>query len=145
MKRILILASVGTLLLACAGDGGDGRAGDEGQIRQLHQDFVRHFKDERWSRIHQLYSQEFRERCSYGDFVLGVRMAPGFLGEAEWEDFMDDLELVAVENIRIEGDTATANVTMEAFGEPETETKYHVKEDGKWRIAPSPGSEGCDD
>ena len=60
------------------------------------------------------------------------------LGEEEWEDLLKEMKLIAVENIQIEGDTATAEVTAEVLGERETETDRYVREDGRWRLAPDP-------
>jgi hypothetical protein len=143
----LILSAAGLVMLlamaACGGDGG-GAGSEEDQIRQLNQDFMTYFKEERWSKIHDLYSEEFQERCSRDDLIGQVMMAKAFLGEGEWKDMIGEMKLLAVENIQIQGDSATAEVTSELSGEAQRETEYYVREDGKWRLAPAPGSEGCD-
>jgi len=144
MRWTLILASAGVILLLAVGCGDGGGAGDEEQIRQLNQDVFRHLKDERWSKIYELYSQDFQDRCPRDEFVGEVLMAKALLGEAEWKDLLKELKLVAVENIRIGGDIATAEVTAEFLGERETETEHYVREDGSWRLAPDPGTEGCE-
>lgn len=143
----LILSAAGLVMLlamaACGGDGG-GPGSEEEQIRQLNQDFMTYFKEERWSKIHDLYSEEFQERCSRDDFIGQVMMAKVLLGEGEWKDMIGEMKLLAVENIQIQGDSATAEVTSELLGEEQRETEYYVREDGRWRLAPAPGSEGCD-
>lgn len=144
MRWTLILASVAAVLLfavAC-GDGGGG-SGEE-QIRQLNQDVFHHMQDERWSKIYELYSQDFRDRCPRDEFLGGMVMAKALIGEGEWEDLLEEMKLIGVENIQIEGDTATAEVTAEVLGEQETEIEHYVKEDGGWRLTPDPGTEGCE-
>jgi len=130
--------------MAACGGGGGGSRSDEAQIRQLNMDFINYFKEERWSKIYELNSQEFQERCSRDDFIGQVMMAKVFLGEGEWKDMIGEMKLLAVENIQIQRDSATAEVTSELLGEEQRETEYYVREDGKWRLAPAPASEGCD-
>lgn len=143
MRWALILASAAAVLLIAVACGDGGGGSDEEQIRQLNQDVFQHVKDERWSKMYELYSQDFRDRCSQDEFLGGMLMGEALLGEEEWEDLLKEMKLIAVENIQIEGDTATADVTAEVLGERETETDRYVREDGRWRLAPDPGTEGC--
>jgi len=138
---IVVSAAAVLLLVVACGDGGGGS--DEEQIRQLNQDVFHHVKEERWSKIYELYSQDFRDRCPRDEFLGGMVMAKALLGEGEWQDLLEEMKLIGVENIQIEGDTATADVTAEVLGERETETERYVREDGRWRLAPDPGTEGC--
>lgn len=139
----LVAAAIAVVLIGCGGGGG-GLGGDEDQIRQLNQDVLSYLKQERWSKIYGLYPQEFQDRCPRDEFIGQVVMAKALLGEGEWKDLIEEVKLVAVENIQIQGDTATAEVTSKFLGEEETKTEYYVKEDGKWRLAPDPGTEGCE-
>jgi hypothetical protein len=141
--RWLILPAAGLLMLLVMAACGGGAANDETQIRQLNEDTIDYLKQERWSKMYDLYSQEFQDRCSHDDFVGDLVMAKAFLGEGEWKDMLEELKLVTVENIQIQGDTATAEVTSYFMGEEQTKTGYYIREDGKWRLAPAPGSEGC--
>jgi hypothetical protein len=140
----MLVAGIMALLaaVACGGESG-GSGSDEAQIRQLNEDAIDYLKQERWSKIYDLYSQEFRDRCSHEDFVGDVVMAKAFLGENEWKDTLKEAKVVATENIQIQGDTATAEVTSYFMGEEQTATDYYIREDGKWRLAPAPGTEGC--
>lgn len=145
--RWLILPAAGLLMLlamAACGGGGGGSESDEGQIRQLYENAFDYVKQERWSKTYDLYSQEYRDRCPHDEFVGQFLMPKEILGENEWKDLLEEAKVVATENIQIQGDTATAEITAYFMGEESTETEYYVREDGKWRLAPAPGSEGCD-
>ena len=142
------VSSIVVLLAAAACGGNDGPGfgaqGDEDQIRQLSQTFIDLVKEERWSKAYSLYSKDFRDRCDRDGFAAEFDLAKASLGEAQWNDIRESLKLIAVDEINVEGDAATANVTMEALDEQETGIGYYVKEDGEWGISPAPASEGCD-
>ena len=143
MRWALILVSAATILLLAVACGDGGTAGGQEQIRQLHEEVLRHLKDERWSEMYELYSQDFQARCSRDEFLAGMQTGKTLLGEEEWEDLVKNAKLIAVENVQVEGDTATAEVTVEILGDQETDTALYVREDGKWRLAPDPGTAGC--
>jgi len=143
MRWTLILAVAGAILVLAVACGDGGGGSDEEQIRQLNQDVFRHLKDERWSKMYELHSHDFRDRCPRDEFVGGMLMARALLGEGEWEDLLREMKLIAVENIQIDGDIGTAEVTAEVLGERETKIEYYVREDGRWRLAPDPGTKGC--
>jgi protein involved in temperature-dependent protein secretion len=143
MRWALILVSVATILLLAVACGDGGAAGGQEQIRQLHEEVLRHLKDERWSEMYELYSQDFQARCSRDEFLAGMQMGKTLVGEAEWEDLVKNAKLIAVANVQVEGDTATAEVTVEILGDQETDTALYVREDGRWRLAPDPGTAGC--
>jgi len=142
--RWLILPASGFLMLLAMAACGGGSGSDEAQIRQLEQDSIDYSKEDSWSKFYDLSSQEFQERCPRDDFLDQVVTTKELFSEGEWKDMLEELKLVTVENIQIQEDTATAEVTSYSMGEEQTETDYYVKEDGKWRLAPAPGSEGCD-
>lgn len=146
MRRLtLATAGIMTLLaaVACGGDGG-GPASDEAQIHQLTGDTFNYLQQERWSNIYDLYSQEFQDRCRRDEFIGQFVELKALLGEKEFKDLFKEMKLVAAENIQIQGDTATAEVTSKFWGEERTGTAYYVRENGKWRIAPQPGTQGCE-
>lgn len=143
MRWPLILALAGAILVLAVACGDGGGGSDEEQIGQLNQDVFRHLKDERWSKMYELYSQEFQARCPRDEFLGGMLIGKALLGEGEWEDLLKEMKLIAVDNIQVGGDTAMADVTAEVLGERETRTQHYVKEDGRWRLAPDPGTEGC--
>ena len=147
-----LLASGAVVVLALAScDGGGGvPASDEDQIRQAIQNLFDYSKRERWSDIYDLHSQEFRDRCSRDEFIGRA------LQESTTElpkELINEIESVGVENIQVEGDTASANIVtmwsatsslLELPPEKHVEGAYFVKEDEKWHLVPQPGTSGCD-
>ena len=171
VRLAALLAGAAPVALALASGGGDGGGGvpasHEDQIRQLVEDGVKYVRQHRLSDIYDLYSQEFRDRCSRPDFLrraddcseLAAALDTEISEEEcerlarEWRE-SQETELVGVENIQVQGDTASANVvtmwssTWPVFNLPppqkHVEGAYFVKEDEKWHLVPQPGTSGCD-
>lgn len=92
-----------------------------------------------WPSLYTDFVASFTQRCSVEEFTqAGIDSSNG-LGE--------DLQLLGfkyIQDVTIAGDTATGTIVGELRGK----TEYQVdaafaKEDGVWKIAPVPDTEGC--
>ena len=117
---------------------------DEAQIRGINEDFFAYLQQENWPAIYELYSAEFKGRCTLEAYVGEIDAAKALYGEEIWKNMLENSKLVSVENIQIQGDTATAEVTSSVRNSNVTEDDYFVKEGSKWFLAPVPGTGGCE-
>jgi hypothetical protein len=94
--------------------------------------------DGEWPGLYDAFTQEFRNRCSFSDFVAA--------GETDTADLGASLQLIRFKyliDVILSGDTASA-VIVGALSDDEysVETAY-LRVDGVWKIAPAPGTTGC--
>jgi len=159
---VVIVAGVSLGLVLLLGGGGDDDDGDavsnptnppaatvtstpfepvdaDGQtLVQLGMRSVEALPQGQWSALYDSFTSEFRERCSRRDFEAA--------GETDAANLGAQLELIRFKyliDVNITGDTAVA-VIVGALGESEytIQTAYE-RVDGRWMIAPAPGTTGC--
>lgn len=91
-----------------------------------------------WPELYDSFTQEFRDRCSREDFA-----AAGEADASAQGDNLNQIAFVKLIDVSITGDTATAVIVGASAGtEYQIGTAYAL-EDGDWKIAPPPGTSGC--
>ena len=81
------------------------------------------------------YNDKDYDKCT--DYLLGitdatketVKLGLGMAREASGE-----IEVTGVEDITVDGDSATAKVTVKVLGQTQTNTVSFTKADGKWKF-----------
>jgi hypothetical protein len=112
---------------------------DEQAVHDLARRSITVIPEGTWAELYDDYTADFRARCPAEEFAQIGRDAATELGA--------DLSLLGFKGLReleVTGDTARAVIVGELRGQSEYEIEaFFRKEDGAWKIAPAPTSEGC--
>ncbi len=114
-------------------------ASDEEAIQSLARRSIEVLPAGQWPSLYDSFSGEFQQRCSREQFEQ--------VGEDSATQLGENLRLLRfkrTEGVTIEGQTAQAVIVGEIVGQGEYQVgAAFQKEDGVWKIAPVPNSEGC--
>ena len=94
--------------------------------------------DGEWPGLYDAFTQEFRDRCSFSDFIDA--------GDADAANLGDSLEQIRFKyliDVSLSGDTASAIIVGTLLDDEYTIETAYVRENGVWQIAPAPGTAGC--
>ena len=94
--------------------------------------------DGEWPGLYDAFTQEFRNRCSFSDFVAA--------GETDAADLGDSLQQIRFKyliDVSLSGDTASAVIVGALSNDEYTIQTTYVRENSVWKIAPVPGTTGC--
>ncbi len=112
---------------------------DEEAIQSLARRSIEVLPAGQWPSLYDSFTSEFQQRCSREQFDQ--------VGEDSAAQLGDDVRLLRfkrTEGVTIEGLTAQAVIVGEIVGQSEYQTQAEFqKENGVWKIAPVPGTEGC--
>jgi len=147
---VVLITIAAVLLLTGGGDGEDSSAStnrpsfspstpDEVAIQALARDSIEVLPRGEWPSLYDSFTPEYQQRCPREEFV-----AAGEAGAQEQGENLPLLGFVGLEDVAIEGETATAVIVGEISGA----SLYRVraafrKADGSWKLAPAAGTEGC--
>jgi len=126
------------------GDAGTGAVppamNDEEAIQSLSRRSIEVLPAGQWPSLYDSFTSEFQRRCPREQFDQAGEDAAVQLG--------DDLKLLRfkrTEGVTIEGSTAQAVIVGEIVGQSEYQVQATFqKEDGDWKIAPAPDTQGCE-
>jgi len=112
---------------------------DEAAIAGLARNSIEVLPRGDWPSLYESFTAEYQERCPRDEFV-----AAGEAGAAEQGDNLPLLGFVNLEELVIEGESATAVIV----GQIEGVSQYRVrgsfeKVEGAWKLAPAEGTDGC--
>lgn len=114
-------------------------ASDEQAIQRLARRSIEVLPAGQWPSLYDSFTSEFRQRCPREQFDQAGVDSAAELGE--------DLRLLRfnrLESVTIEGSSAQAVIVGELAGLLEYQVQAAFqKEDGDWKIAPAPNTEGC--
>jgi hypothetical protein len=127
---VAILVAVAALALARE-SGGDGRPSDDAaRVRQVVDTIRIAIQADDWKTVYQSFADDYRAQCAEDDFVAGaIEQGPAFKAVK-----------LEVDEVVVEGDTATASMT---FSNDEQGEWPFVREDGEWHLLSAVGIEGC--
>ena len=112
---------------------------DEEAIQSLARRSIEVLPAGQWPSLYDSFTSEFQQRCSREQFDQ--------VGEDSAAQLGDDIKLLRfkrTEGVTIEGLTAQAVIVGEIVGQSEYQTQaVFQKENGAWKIAPAPGTQGC--
>jgi len=112
---------------------------DEEAIQSLARRSIEVLPAGQWPSLYDSFTSEFQQRCSREQFDQ--------VGEDSAAQLGDDIKLLRfkrTEGVTIEGLTAQAVIVGEIVGQSEYQIQAAFqKENGDWRIAPAPGTQGC--
>jgi hypothetical protein len=112
---------------------------DEETIRSLARRSIEVLPAGQWPSLYDSYTREFHQRCTRDQFDQAGVDAADQLG--------DDLRLLRfkrLESVTIEDASAQAVIVGEIVGQSEYQIEAAFQtEDGLWKIAPAPNTEGC--
>ena len=91
-----------------------------------------------WPELYDAFTQEFRNRCSFSDFVAAGEEDAADLGAA-----LQQIRFKHLIDVSLSGDTASAVIVGALTDDEYTIQTAYVREDGVWKIAPAPGTTGC--
>ena len=92
-----------------------------------------------WPSLYDSFTSDFRGRCPRAEFEQAGVQAAADLG-----DNLTSLRFKRLEEPAIESDSATAVIVGELAGQGEYRTQAAFRrEDGRWKIDPAPGTQGC--
>lgn len=125
----LALLAAAVLALGCGGDS------DESKIEDVLRSYIDAYVDLQPAEMYALLDSQSQARCTEDDFAAFIGRAREALGEREFE-------VVEVQDIVVNGDTATARVQSSVDGEATDPTENALlKEDGVWKLELP--SQGC--
>jgi len=112
---------------------------DEEAIQSLARRSIEVLPAGQWPSLYDSFTSEFQQRCSREQFDQ--------VGEDSAAQLGDDIKLLRfkrTEGVTIEGLTAQAVIVGEIVGQSEYQIQAAFqKENGAWKIAPAPGTQGC--
>ena len=113
---------------------------DEEAIQSLARRSIEVLPAGQWPSLYDSFTSEFQQRCPREQFDR--------VGEDAATQLGDDLRLLRfkrTESMTIEGSSAQAVIVGEIVGQSEYQIQATFqKEDGAWKIAPAPDTQGCD-
>ena len=114
-------------------------AGAEEAIQVLARRSIEVLPAGQWPSLYDSFTSEFQQRCPRDEYEQAGLDAASQLG--------DDLRLLRfkrTESLTIEGSTARAVIVGEIVGSSEYQIQAAFQmEDGGWKIAPTPNTQGC--
>jgi hypothetical protein len=115
-------------------------ASDEEAIQSLARRSIEVLPAGQWPSLYDSFTNEFQQRCPREEFDrVGEDTA------TEWGENLRLLRFKRVESSSIAGSTAQAVIVGEVVGQSEYQIQaVFQKEDGVWKIAPAPGTQGCE-
>lgn len=147
-----VSATTGDVSGATTGDGGattspvgaatdqeEPAASDEEAIQRLARRSIEVLPAGQWPSLYDSFTSEFRQRCPREQFdQVGVDAA------AQLGDDLRLLRFKRVESVTTEDSSAQAVIVGEIAGQSEYQIQAAFqREDGDWKIAPAPNTEGC--
>ena len=155
---VLVAAGVtlGLVLLLAGGDDDEGAAAQTtpnatatstpfepadaaGQsIVDLGRRSVEALPDGEWPGLYDAFTQEFRDRCPFSEFV-----AAGETNAATLGDSLQQIRFKYMIDVSLSADAASAIIVGALSDDEYTIETAYVREDGEWKIAPAPGTTGC--
>ena len=94
--------------------------------------------DGEWPGLYDAFTQEFRDRCPFAEFVSA--------GESDAASLGGSLQLIRFRyliDVSLTGDTASAVIVGALSNDDYTIQTAYLREDSVWKIAPAPGTTGC--
>ena len=157
----MVLAAAGLTLgavLLFSGSGDDGGSGGDGAssgatqsgapfapaddagraIVELARRSVESLPQGQWAGLYDVFTTEFQARCARGEFEAAGETDAANLGEQ-----LSLLRFRALVDVQMGADTASGVIVGELAGVEYTIQTAYALEDGAWKIAPAPGTSGC--
>jgi hypothetical protein len=146
VRELAIAIGIGGLLvgalvvfLVLPGGGSEQSGTDEQAIEALARESVEALPRGEWPSLYDSFTPEYQQRCPRADFE-----AAGEAGAAEQGDNLPLLRYLRLEEVSIQGDTATAVIVGEITGQSEYRVRAAFRNvDGTWKLAPAVDTEGC--
>lgn len=143
IASLVAVAAVTALIVRGGGDGQSGStvsAFDQQAIESLARRSVELLPQGEWPSLYDSFTAEFQQRCSRADFEQAGRDDAAKLG-----DDLFTIRFIRLEDLVVEGNTGRANIIGEVGGNTQytIQASFQKIEDGTWRIAPAPGTQGC--
>jgi hypothetical protein len=144
-----VALAVAVALFASGGDGGGGAptaavsptpASDAEAIEALARSSIEVLPARQWPSLYGSFTSEFQQRCPLQQFdQAGVDAA------AQLGDDLQRLRFKRLERLTIAGSSAGAVIVGEIVGQGEYQIQAAFQmEDGDWKIAPAPNTQGCE-
>ncbi len=132
----IVAAVVVVLVLFVFGDD----TSDEDSVESLARRSIEALPAGEWPSLYDSFTTEFQQRCPRLEFNRAGDDAASQLGSD-----LPFLRFVRLENLIIEGGNARAEIVGEIAGQPEYRSEAaFLQEDGEWKLASTPGTEGCE-
>jgi len=133
-----LLAMLAVFLIFRGGDQTPSKA-DEQAIEALSRESIDSLPRGEWPSLYDSFTPEFQQRCPRAEFE-----AAGEAGAREQGDKLPLLRFVRVEDVAIQGETATATIVGEITGESEYKVRASFQKlEGTWKLAPAASLGGC--
>lgn len=114
---------------------------DEADIRALAKRSIEVLPAGQWPSLYDDFTLEFRGRCDLAVFTQAGVDSANSLGNS-----LELLEFKELKDLAISGDTASGTIVGRERGidgsDYDIQAAFAV-EDGRWKIAPAPGTTGC--
>ncbi len=144
LASLVAVAAVTALIVS--GSGSDGQSAgrpsafDQQAIELLARRSVELLPQGEWPSLYDSFTAEFQQRCSRADFEQAGRDDAAKLGED-----LFTIRYIRLEDLVVEGNKGRANIIGEVGGNTQytIQASFQKIEDGTWRIAPAPGTQGC--
>ena len=91
-----------------------------------------------WPGLYDAFTQEFRDRCSFDDFV-----AAGETDTADLGDLLQQIRFKYLIDVDLSGEAASAIIVGALSNDDYTIQTAYLRENSVWKIAPAPGTAGC--
>ncbi|MBI2913715.1 MAG: hypothetical protein HYY03_07335 [Chloroflexi bacterium] len=141
----VVIAVVATVLLVSSGDEKSAteqptQSADEAAIESLARRSIDVLPQGQWPSLYDSFTTEFQQRCPQADFAqVGADNA------AQLGADLPFLRFKRLENVAVSADNARAVIVGEVVGRNEYRIQAAFqKQDGAWKLAPAPDTEGCD-
>jgi hypothetical protein len=119
---IALLFLPALLLFACGGDS------ESDKVESVIRSYIDHYLDSEPAEMYALLDSDSQERCTQDSFVAFISSAREALDDRSFE-------ISEIQNLVIDGDTASATVISTIDGELADPTENDlVKEDGEWKL-----------
>jgi hypothetical protein len=113
---------------------------DEEALQSLARRSIEVLPAGQWPSLYDSFTGEFQQRCSREEFNQAGEEAATQLGES-----LRLLRFKRTETVTIEGSSAQAVIVGEIVGQGEYQIRAAFqKENGGWKIAPVPDTQGCE-
>jgi len=91
-----------------------------------------------WPGLYDAFTQEFRDRCPFGDFIEAGEADAASLGGS-----LQQIRFKYLIDVNLSGDSASAVIVGALADDEYTIETAYVRNNGVWQIAPAPGTVGC--
>lgn len=113
--------------------------GDRQAIETLARRSIEVLPQGQWPSLYDSYTRPFQQRCSRDAFALAGQTAEQQLGSD-----LSRLQFKRIEQLSISGDSATTTIVGQLQGGSEYSLQgAFQRENGVWKFAPAPGTQGC--